>query len=183
MEKTDDLKPIYDQETIRKYISYARNLNPVILPSAEEKIIEHYLKIRRMGEGENATVPITARQLEAYVRLSEASAKLRLSDYVTDKDAEKAIGIVQYYLSMITLDSDGNLDVDRLMTGTDHKQRNKLQTVLGIIRNVGKISENDLLAECAEKKLESYDVEECVKKLKQTGQIYEPRIGVYQIFA
>lgn len=183
LEKTNDLKPIYDQETMRKYISYARNLNPVILPSAEEKIIEHYLKIRKLGEGENATVPITARQLEAYVRLAEASAKLRLSEYVTDRDAEKAIGIVQYYLSMITLDSDGNLDVDRLMTGIDHKQKNKLQTVLGIIRNFGKISENELFAECAEKKLESYEVEECVKKLKQTGQIYEPRIGVYQIFA
>jgi len=182
LERTSDLKPIYDSDTIRKYISYARNLNPVILPSAEEKIIEHYLKIRKLGEGENATVPITARQLEAYIRISEAAAKLRLSEYVTDRDAEKAIGIVQYYLSMITLDSDGNLDVDRLMTGTDHKQRSKIQTVLGIIRNVGKISENDLFAECANKNLESYDVEECLKKLKQTGLIYEPRVGTLHFY-
>jgi len=84
---------------------------------------------------------------------------------------------------MITLDSDGNLDVDRLMTGTDKKQRNKIQMVLGIIKNVGKISENDLFAECSNKNMESYDVDECLKKLKQTGQIYEPRVGTYQVFA
>lgn len=177
---TDDLRPKYDQEAIRKYISYARSLNPVITDAASSGIKDHYLKIRKLGEGEGATVPITARQLEAYVRLAEASAKLRLSEYVTNVDAERAINIVQYYLSMITLDPEGSLDIDRLMTGTDHRTRSKIQIVLGVIRNVGKISEADLFAECSEKKLEPHEVEDALKKLKETGQIYEPRVGTYQ---
>lgn len=177
--ETENLKPVYDRETVRKYISYARGLSPIITPEAEEIIIDHYLKIRKLGEGDKATVPITARQLEAYVRLAEASAKMRLSEYVTERDAKRSIDIVQYYLSNLTLD-DGELDIDRLMTGTSHKERNKLQEVLKIIKNVGRISESDLMAECDLKRIEAMDVDKALEKLKADGAIYEPKFGVYQ---
>mgnify|MGYP000916978924 FL=1 len=179
LSETENLKPKYDQETVRKYVSYARGLSPIITPDAEGIIIEHYLKIRKLGEGENSTVPITARQLEAYVRLTEASAKMRLSKYATGTDAKRAIEIVQYYLNKISLD-DGEPDIDRLMTGTSRKQRDKLKAVLGVIRNMGKISETDLIAECESKQIDNMAVEEALKKLKESGQIYEPRCGIYQ---
>lgn len=180
LSETENIRPIYDRETVRKYVSYARGLSPIITPEAEDAIIEHYLRIRKLGEGEDSTVPITARQLEAYVRISEASAKMRLSQYADETDAKRAIEIVQYYLNKITLDSEGEPDIDRLMTGTSHKQRDKLRMVLGIIKNMGKISEADLLSECEFKKLEPNDVEDALKKLKESGQIYEPKFGVYQ---
>ena len=58
-------------------------------------IQEFYVGIRGGAEDEDSPVPITARQLEALVRLSEAHARIRLADEVKVVDAEKAIQLQQ----------------------------------------------------------------------------------------
>ena len=46
--------------------------------------------IDKFKKGEEVKpIPISARQLEAVVRLTEASAKVRLSDYATVEDAKR----------------------------------------------------------------------------------------------
>ena len=50
-------------------------------------------------------IPISARQLEAIVRLTEASAKVRLSDYATVEDAKRAIDLMMSYLGDVGVDS------------------------------------------------------------------------------
>ncbi len=45
------------------------------------------------GADEDAPVPVTARKLEALVRLAEASARIRLSDTVDEADADRAVDI------------------------------------------------------------------------------------------
>ena len=55
---------------------------------ARAHLINFYTDLRKTGESKNTPVPVTARQLEALVRLSEASARVRLSNIVTLEDAE-----------------------------------------------------------------------------------------------
>ncbi|MEM4366503.1 MAG: minichromosome maintenance protein MCM, partial [Candidatus Woesearchaeota archaeon] len=110
--------PPIPTELLRKYISFARqNFFPKLTEGAMEEIKEYYLKMRTSGskEGVVNVVPISARQLEALVRLSEASARLRLSDKVLRKDAKKAIELLDYCLREVALDVEtGTIDIDRL---------------------------------------------------------------------
>src|SRR3989338_3302273 len=92
LHQTPDLyTPEIPTEFLRKYIAYAKQkITPRISDEALLKIKEFYLKMRASGgtdEGIKA-IPISARQLEALVRLSEASAKIRLSDKATKRNAK-----------------------------------------------------------------------------------------------
>ena len=72
-----------DMALLTQYISYARrNIRPVLTPDAEDKLIEFYTGMRQQGVNQK-TITATPRQLEALIRLSEALAKMRLSNEVT----------------------------------------------------------------------------------------------------
>ena len=87
-EKTND---IIDTKFLRKYIAYVKNKRPVITDEAESEYVGYYLKMRQSGSTDSGlkTVPISARQLEALIRMAEAFAKIRLSDTVDKEDAKK----------------------------------------------------------------------------------------------
>ena len=57
---------------------------------AELKASSHMRNHERRGRAPRA-VPITVRQLEAIVRISESIAKMRLSDIATEDDVQQAI--------------------------------------------------------------------------------------------
>ncbi len=78
------------------------------------------------------SIPITARQLEALVRLSEANAKMRLSDKVTKVDAQKAVALEHYCMKLIAFDEEtGQFDVDRIATDMPSSKRNKIILITG----------------------------------------------------
>ncbi|HUI40156.1 MAG TPA: minichromosome maintenance protein MCM, partial [Methanothrix sp.] len=88
------IKPEIEPELLRKYVAYARKkIFPTLTEEAADRLKNYYVSLRSQGQDSNKPVPVTARQLEALVRLSEASARLRLSNRVEFKDAEKAIKI------------------------------------------------------------------------------------------
>ena len=69
-----------------KYIAYARHhCCPRISELAEDTMISKYVQMRKMGSSRN-TITASPRQLESLIRLSEALAKMRLSDQVEQYD-------------------------------------------------------------------------------------------------
>ena len=62
---------------LKKYIAYARiNIHPVTTQEVQEYIREFYINIRKIKlANPSGPVPITARNVEAIQRLSEASAE------------------------------------------------------------------------------------------------------------
>lgn len=61
---------------LRKYIAYAKQyVNPRLSKEASELLKKYYLNLRRTHRGANST-PVTARQLESLVRLTEVSFDL-----------------------------------------------------------------------------------------------------------
>ncbi|MBS3147849.1 minichromosome maintenance protein MCM [Candidatus Woesearchaeota archaeon] len=174
-----------ETKLLRKYFAYARqNCFPKLTDAAVEELKEYYIKMRSSAAGAGVkSVPISARQLEGLVRLSEASAKLRLSDKVLKKDARKAIELLDYCLRQIAFDEKtGTIDIDRIATDTPASSRNKLITVKEIINDleakVGKaIPMEDLVAAAAEKDIEEHELEEIMQKLKRAGDVFEPRRG------
>ncbi len=178
-----------DTNFLKKYISYARQkITPTLTNEAFEEIKNYYVKMRGSGSGEGGSrsIPISARQLEALVRLSEACAKVRLSDKVSKVDAARAIDLVHYCLTLVGMDmKTGMFDIDRITTGITATQRSKIVMTREIINELeetfGKtIPVEDIIKSAKEKGVSDEDLEEALEKLKRSGDIFEPRRGIIQ---
>lgn len=176
---TTDLKPVYDRDQVRRYLLYARTMQPILGSDATEAMVTRYLSIRSMSDTRSgsATVPITPRQMEAFIRLAEASAKLRLATHVEPQDAQRAVDIVQEYLRSFGTSEHGTPDIDLLNTGRSSKERSKLQGVEAIVRNRKDLSMEELLRDCAAKGISEAEVHNVVDRMKERGNVYEPTVG------
>ena len=166
---------------LRKYIAYAKKeIYPIMDDVARDQLIEFYLGLRRQGEDRDSPVPVTARQLEALVRLCEASARIRLSNEITTDDSQRVIRVVESCLRQVAFDAEtGKFDVDILTTGVSKSQRDKIKTLRNIIREVGAehsgmAPKEDVFARAAEQGFEKEYVDELLKRLKTQGELYEP---------
>jgi len=180
-------EPEIKPELLKKYITYSkRNVFPVITKEAETALKDYYLNLRRQGEEENAPVPITPRQLEAFVRLSEASAKMRLNNEITREDADRAIRIMDYCMRRVYYDYEaGKFDVDVVATGMTHSQRERSITILDIIKELsskshdGGVDYAEIEERAINEKIPDKKVEATVEKLKTEGRIYQRPNGKY----
>ncbi|KAJ3123031.1 hypothetical protein HK100_011745 [Physocladia obscura] len=122
--RTADFVPI---ELFTKYISYARDtVKPVISTEAGDKLVEYYLRMRGAGSSmrNDKVITATTRQLESMIRLSEAHAKMRLSNTVQVYDVEEAHRLMITALQESATDpKTGRLDLDMLMTGMSSRER------------------------------------------------------------
>ena len=179
---TEEVAPTIEPDLLRKYIAYAqREVFPTMTEDAKDAIREFYVDLRTQGAGEDAPVPVTARKLEALVRLAEASARVRLSDSVELEDAERVIQIVRSCLKDIGVDPEtGEFDADVVETGTSKSQRDRIKNVKALIQDVG--SEYDegapveeVLERADEVGLDRGKAEHEIEQLKRRGEVYEPR--------
>ncbi len=187
LHQNPDIKnPDLETGMLKKYVSYAKQrINPKLTDGAIQELKEYYLKMRSTEgvEGEVKPIPISARQLEALVRLAEASARLRLSPKVTRKDARKAIDLLHYCLTQVGMDPrTGQIDIDRISTGIPASERGRIAAVREIIteleNTLGKtIPIEDILREAMEKGISEDEVEEAIEKLRRAGDIFEPKPG------
>ncbi|KAI5966403.1 MCM5 [Candida pseudojiufengensis] len=85
-------------ETMKRYIQYVKlRCAPRLTAEASERLSSHFVSIRRRLQinesemNERSSIPITVRQLEAIIRITESLAKLRLSPIATEEHVEEAI--------------------------------------------------------------------------------------------
>ncbi len=177
-------KPPLSPEFLKKYIAYARQrITPKLTDEAIEEIKKFYVELRNMptaGDELVKPIPISARQLEALIRLSEASSKVRLSNKVTKEDARRAINLLKYCLLQVGLDQEtGQIDIDRIATGVPASQRAKIilvrETINRLESRLGKLIPIKEIIKELEEKLSSDEIYEIIEKLKMTGDIFEPK--------
>ncbi|KAK5256688.1 MCM DNA helicase complex subunit, partial [Exophiala xenobiotica] len=81
------------QELLRKYILYAREkCRPKLYQIDQDKVARLFADMRRESLATGA-YPITVRHLEAIMRIAEAFCKMRLSDFCTSQDIDRAIAV------------------------------------------------------------------------------------------
>jgi len=179
-------KPIIEPLMLKKYSAYAkRRVIPILKEESIEKLINYYSELRKMGE-EGGAIPVTARQFEATIRLAEASAKLRLGNYVESKDCDVAINIMKYCLGKIGVDFEtGKLDID-FVIGRPASQRTKMTKIMDIIKDLereseGGADEREVINNAQSDGIPEQMVFDTLRKLKNEGLIYEPRGGKVRI--
>ncbi|MFO8116326.1 MAG: LAGLIDADG family homing endonuclease [Halorubrum sp.] len=183
-EVTQEVAPEIDAELLRKYIAHAkRSCYPTMTEEAKELIEEFYVDLRSKGADEDAPVPVTARKLEAMVRLAEASARLRLSDTVEREDADRATDIVESCLKDIGVDPEtGQFDADVVETGTSKSQRDRIKNIKGLIADIEAEYEEgapveEVLDRAGEIGMDQGKAEGEIEKLRTKGEVYEPKQG------
>jgi DNA replicative helicase MCM subunit Mcm2 (Cdc46/Mcm family) len=134
----DDNKPekiSVKKEVLTAYISEARKINPKISDNVVNELINHYLKMRENG-GKN-TISATPRQLESLIRLSEARARLRFSQYVEKEDVEEAVSLIKVATQQAATDPvTGVIDMDLLQTGITSSSRVRMSQIVDIIKTI-----------------------------------------------
>ncbi|MBI2507896.1 ATP-binding protein [Candidatus Woesearchaeota archaeon] len=189
-QRPDDIKTEFSPEFLKKYISYARQkVNPVLTKEAVEEIKTFYVGLRNLpalNEQELKPIPISARQLEALVRLSEGSARVRLSKEVTKKDAQRAIETLKRCLMQVGFDPEsGQIDIDRISTGLTTSKRSKIVKIQALIneltKKIGKkIPIDDLIMEASEQGIDEAQVNEALDVLKRDGTIFQPQPNIIE---
>jgi replicative DNA helicase Mcm len=170
-------------ELMRKYVSYAKTIKPVLGNEALKRLSDFYLAMRGASESEGSPVAITARQLESLVRVAEARARVGLRKEVSAEDAEAAITIMKRSLEEVGIDlSSYKVDIDLIMTGKPKSVRDKLHVILSMLmemeKETGMVEKAVLISEMESKhKIPRSETERMIGQLLREGTIYEPREG------
>ena len=178
--------PDIDPVVFRKYVAYAkRNCFPRLSAEAKDELVSYYMKLRSLADP-NKPVPVTARQLEALVRLAEASSRLRLSDTIDKSDAERVIRIVDMCLRQVAYDpGSGTFDIDRVTTGIPKARRDLIRTIKETIRAIadpdGRAVIEDVITLIASKGVPRDDISTQVKAMLRGGEAMEPKHGIIKL--
>jgi replicative DNA helicase Mcm len=180
---------VIDPLLIKKYIAYAKKLEPKLTDEAVADIHAFYVDLRSKSivaqDGSIKSIPITPRQLEAIIRLSEASAKARLSNVVELIDVARAKKLIWYYLSQLGMTESGDIDIDKITSTIASSERNKTVLVRDIMTRIekelgGLIPDSELCKQCEEQGIQGVELERILQRLKSVGEIIEPKRGEYK---
>ncbi len=176
-------EPPFLPELLRKYIAYAKRIDPVLTEEAAADVRQYYLKMRAMSGSTESPVAITPRQLEGLVRLSEARAKSFLRDRVEVEDTRAIIRLMTLSLQDVGIDTTtGKIDIDVIMTGKPKSLRDKMQVVLSTFADLEKqlgIVEDSTLYQALSRKVDitDDDARRLVEQLVREGILYSPKPG------
>ena len=130
-------------QVVREYIARTRKHNPVMPPEVAPYVVEAYVSLRMQNrpgarsKKESDQTVMTARQLLSILRLSQALARLRFSDFVAREDVDEAIRLT--HMSKATLlDEQGGSG-----NSNNRKKEDGVSRIFNIIRDYASVSETN----------------------------------------
>lgn len=121
-------------EVIRKYILYARKFCfPTISAEANEELKKFYSEMRTTRRGIDS-VPVTTRQLEALIRLTQARARLELANEATIEHARDVLAILRYTMIDVLSTERDTLEMKRNINGSGMSHSTKVKRFLQLLQ-------------------------------------------------
>lgn len=169
-------------EDLAKYITFARNaIDPLISEEAGNLLVEAYVKLRHSNNRTGKTYTATTRQLESLIRLSEAHARMRLSETVTVSDVEEANRLLLTAMQSSAIDPNtGMLDIDMINTGISARTRQVHSDKVREIKNLVMKQKGTLLkfmdlyrqfVEQSSDKITEREFLKCCEELEDQGSV------------
>ena len=128
--------------------------------------------------GESNVVPITARALEALIRLTEAHARMFLREDATAEDAKVALAVFKHWRE------ESGIEDESEFSGTSVKQRNISVIVKNLIRDI--CTENGNVATISAiynralaKKIDESTVDRIIQQMRTSGILFQPKNDEY----
>ena len=87
----ESIERVYQQEDIRRYITFARKFQPKLGADAADYLVNAYRQLRQRDGGSTSSASrITVRQLESLIRLAEGQARMSCVSEVTKEHVKEA---------------------------------------------------------------------------------------------
>ena len=169
---------IVSRKLIQKYVALAkRTIHPELSDDARDALVKFYVETRRVDGEQSDSVAITARALEALARLSEASARVRLSQEATIEDAERAIRLTKHWRYELMGD---NFDETTINSGKKGTVRNRERAILDIVNRIHLetqeiVALTDVLNEAERMDIKREIVEDIIEQMVRDGRLMSPR--------
>jgi DNA replication licensing factor MCM7 len=125
----DDIPSDYDEDKgtvsarlLREYIARARRHEPSVPTEVAPYVVEAYVSLRMQDRPNNKTkggndqTAMTARQLLSILRISQALARLRFSDFVAREDVDEAIRLTHMSKSSLEDSTQGTKKKEDVMS-------------------------------------------------------------------
>ncbi|ELY72535.1 MCM family protein [Natronobacterium gregoryi SP2] len=128
-----DENDYFDYDFIQKYVAVARQYQPEFTGESYALFDEYYKELRKKSERDEGRISVDARDGESLRRLSQASARIRLSEEIGVRDVERAMNMIMASLEMVAEDQYGNLDKGLLNSGESASQKQEKEQVYEIV--------------------------------------------------
>uniref|UniRef100_A0A0A1X8M6 DNA replication licensing factor MCM5 n=1 Tax=Zeugodacus cucurbitae TaxID=28588 RepID=A0A0A1X8M6_ZEUCU len=162
----------------KKYIHYCRtHCGPRLSEEAGEKLKSRYV-LMRSGAGQQEksadkrlSIPITVRQLEAIIRISESLAKMRLLPFATDEHVNEALRLFQ--VSTLDAAMTGSLaGVEGFATEEDQEILNRIEKQLKRRFAIGsQVSEQNVVQDFLRQKYDERAILKVIHTMIRRGEL------------
>ncbi|ORY76848.1 MCM-domain-containing protein [Leucosporidium creatinivorum] len=119
-----------DIDKMKRYVAYCKaRCAPRLSNDAAEKLSSHFVALRKQVQqverdnNERSSIPITVRQLEAIIRISESLAKMTLATEVQEHHVDEAIRLFKFS----TMDAVQAGNVEGMTRGDLQEEINKVE--------------------------------------------------------
>lgn len=165
--KIDDEEiPLHE---LKGYINYCRKTcGPRLNSEAGDKLRSRYVIMR---DESRTSIPITVRQLESIIRMSEALAKLELKSFATDRHLDEALRLFHVSTIQAAADVDRPLG-DEVITDEREYLLSTIEKKIKEMFTIGScVTEENILQTFAKLHFTSTDVRKALQSLIRCGQI------------
>jgi replicative DNA helicase Mcm len=189
---TDNGDEHLTQNFLRKYIAYAkRTIHPQLDQEAKNAILKYYTEERQSfgredespsqnEHGDKDTViPITARALEALIRLTEAHARMHLQEVATVENTKVALAVFRHWR-----EESGIEDESELHSGVPVRARSNNSAIMNMVRDIcsekGEADLTEIYNLALPRKISESEVDRVIGKMLQTGELYEASTDTFR---
>jgi len=172
---------------LKKYIAYARRYVFPRLTSPAAKVLQSfYLELRAQHQTADCT-PITTRQLESMIRLTEARAKLELREEASEQDALDVVEVMKSCMVDTFSDQIGILDFSRSQMGSGMSSRGSAKKFIQALqrqadrlqKNIFTVDEMKTIANMA--KISVPNFMDFIFSLNNQGYLIKKTPKIYQL--
>ncbi|XP_071816407.1 DNA replication licensing factor mcm5-like [Apostichopus japonicus] len=163
---------------LKKFIGYVRsNCGPRISDKAASKLKNRYVLMRsgtrahEMETDKKTSIPITVRQLEAIIRISESLAKMELKPFANENHVEEALRLFQ--VSTLEAARTGNLaGVEGFTTQEDQEELGRIEKQLKRRFAIGtQVSEHCIVQDFLRQKYPERSIFKVIHLMIRRGEI------------
>ncbi len=179
------------QDFLRKYIAYAkRTIHPQLDDDAKTEILKYYTEERQSFGREDqfqsdqrdreSIIPITARALEALIRLTESHARMHLREVATKEDAKVALAVFKHWR-----EESGIEDESELHSGVSVRARSNNTSIRNMIRDICTNSPQNTAEKtqiynlAIQQGISEDEVDKVISGMLRSGELFSPRMDIF----